>query len=212
MGPVVGFDLDMTLLDTRPGIAATYRALVDATGVPVDVDLAVSRLGPPLEHELANWFPAGEIAAAVGTYRTLYRTLAIEPSLPLPGAAAAVAAVHAAGGRVVVITAKREPLARLHLDHVGLVVDQLIGDVFADGKQRALRTVRAEVYVGDHVADMRAAVGAGPGVTAVGVVTGPCDAGELTAAGAAVVLGSLLELPPWLAQWSRPGETQEAHR
>ena len=38
---VVGFDLDMTLIDSRPGIAATYRALSEETGVPVDIDAAV---------------------------------------------------------------------------------------------------------------------------------------------------------------------------
>jgi phosphoglycolate phosphatase len=198
MGLIVGFDLDMTLLDTRPGIAATYRALIEATGVPVDVELAVSRLGPPLQYELANWFPAEEIESVVTTYRALYRQHAIGPSLPLPGAAAAVAAVHAAGGTVAVITAKRGDLAQLHLDHVGIAVDELFGDVFADGKQRALRAVGATVYVGDHVADMLAAVGSGIPVTPVGVATGPCGADDLASAGARVVLGSLTELPAWL--------------
>ncbi|NUV50253.1 HAD family hydrolase, partial [Streptomyces sp. CAI-78] len=47
-GPVVGFDLDMTLIDSRPGIGAAYRVLAAETGVPIDVDLVVSRLGPPL--------------------------------------------------------------------------------------------------------------------------------------------------------------------
>jgi FMN phosphatase YigB (HAD superfamily) len=55
---VVGFDLDLTLLDSRPGVAATYRALSAAIGVHIDAELAASRLGPPLETELANWLPA----------------------------------------------------------------------------------------------------------------------------------------------------------
>ena len=63
MDLVVGFDLDMTLLDTRPGIAETYRALIASTGVPIDVDLVINRLGPALEDELANWFPPAEPTA-----------------------------------------------------------------------------------------------------------------------------------------------------
>lgn len=42
----VGFDLDMTLIDSRPGIKAAYEALVAETGTPIDTDLVVSRLGP----------------------------------------------------------------------------------------------------------------------------------------------------------------------
>ena len=33
---VVGFDLDMTLIDTRPGIAAVWDALAAETGVTID--------------------------------------------------------------------------------------------------------------------------------------------------------------------------------
>ncbi|BFO22549.1 hypothetical protein SHKM778_89370 [Streptomyces sp. KM77-8] len=44
--PTVGFDLDMTLIDSRPGIRACYLALAARTGAYIDADLAVSRLGP----------------------------------------------------------------------------------------------------------------------------------------------------------------------
>jgi phosphoglycolate phosphatase len=103
----IGFDLDLTLVDSRPGIAATYRALSEVDGVPIDVDAVVRRIGPPLEHELAYWYPAAEVPAAVDRYRALYRLHAITPSLALPGAAEAFAAVRAAGGTVIVVTAKK---------------------------------------------------------------------------------------------------------
>ena len=54
MPAAVGFDLDMTLIDSRPGIRAAYQALTAETGVLVDADLAVSRLGPPLRAELRH--------------------------------------------------------------------------------------------------------------------------------------------------------------
>jgi phosphoglycolate phosphatase len=102
---VIGFDLDMTLVDSRPGIAATYRELSRLTGVPIDADAAVGRLGPPLEHEIARWYPPEQRSAAVDRYRSLYPHHAILPSAALPGAAEAIAAVHARGGRVLVVTA-----------------------------------------------------------------------------------------------------------
>jgi phosphoglycolate phosphatase len=192
----VGFDLDMTLIDSRPGIAAAYRSLATRTGVYIDVDAVVTRLGPPLEHELANWFPPGQVDEAAALYRSFYPTEAIAPTRPTPGAVAAIAAVRESGGRVVVVTAKRQELARLHLDHLGLAADVLVGDAWADGKAAALRDHGAAIYVGDHVADMAAARLAG--VVGVGVLTGPCDADALIRAGADVVLPDLEAFPRWL--------------
>ncbi|MFG3600283.1 HAD family hydrolase [Micromonospora chersina] len=190
---MVGFDLDMTLVDSRPGIAAAYRALTALTGVPVDADLAVSRLGPPLRTEIAHWFPPEQVDEAVTTYRELYPAYAITPTLPMPGAEAAIEAVHARGGRVMVVTSKMGRLAKLHLDHLGLAVDELAGDLFAEEKATALREHGATLYVGDHVADMAAAQAAG--IPGVGVATGPCARDELSAAGAHVVLDDLTGFP-----------------
>lgn len=199
-GPRVGFDLDMTLIDSRPGIAATYRALSARTGVAIDADAAVGRLGPPLVHEMVNWFPEAEVPAAVATYRGLYPDHAIASTRLLPGAAAALSAVHALGGRVLVVTAKHEPFARLHLDHLGLDVDEVAGDLWAEGKAAALRGALA--YVGDHVADVRAARSAG--CTSIAVATGPCTPAELRGAGADHVLTDLTGFPPLLeALWRR---------
>ena len=194
MSPLmVGFDLYMTLVDSRPGIAAAFRALTARTGVHVDGELAVSRLGPPLRTELAHWFPPERVEEAVTLYRELYPAYAITPTVPMPGAEAALRAVQARGGRTMVVTAKMGRLAKLHLDHLGLPVDELAGDVFAEQKAVALREHGATLYVGDHVADMAAARAAG--IPGVAVATGPCSADELTEAGAYLVLDDLVEFP-----------------
>jgi phosphoglycolate phosphatase len=193
---VVGFDLDMTLVDSRPGIAATYRALSAQTGVRVDAEAIITRLGPPLREELRHWFPPDEIEAAVVAFRALYPDHAVAPSQLLPGAAEAVTAVRRSGGRVAVITSKLGRLARLHVEHLGLTVDDVAGDRFAAGKAAAIDELGVRVFVGDHVADMAAARAAG--VLAVGVTTGPCRAEELAAAGADSVLDDLTAFPAWL--------------
>ncbi|WP_327656135.1 HAD family hydrolase [Streptomyces sp. NBC_00483] len=195
-GPTVGFDLDMTLIDSRPGIRATWVALSEETGVQVDADLVVSRLGPPLTDELANWCPPEQIPAMVDRFREMYPTYAIEPTPAMAGVRETIAAVHAAGGRAIVVTAKYEPNAKLHLAHLGIDADAVIGNLWAEGKGHALREHGASVYVGDHVGDVRGARTAN--ALSVGVTTGPCDAAELRSAGADVVLKDLTEFPAWL--------------
>ncbi len=201
--PTVGFDLDMTLIDSRPGIRACYLALTERTGTYVDADLAVTRLGPPLVEELAHWFPAEEIEAVADLYREMYPTYAVAATPALPGAREAMAAVREAGGRALVVTAKYEPNAKLHLAHLGIEPDAVIGDLWAEQKAVALREHAADVYVGDHLGDVRGARAAG--ARSVAVASGPCSAEELREAGADVVLGDLTEFPGWLADYCGAG-------
>ncbi|MEV7417764.1 HAD family hydrolase [Streptomyces sp. NPDC089919] len=196
----VGFDLDMTLIDSRPGIHAAYTALAAETGTFIDADLAVTRLGPPLEEELRHWFPQEHVAEMGDRYRALYPAYAIEPTPAMPGAHAAIEAVQGLGGKAIVVTAKHAPNARLHLDHIGLRPDVLVGWLWAEAKAEALREHGASVYVGDHVGDVRGARKAG--ALSVAVPTGPCDAEELAAAGADVVLPDLTALPAWLTEYA----------
>ncbi|GAA4808207.1 HAD family hydrolase [Streptomyces ziwulingensis] len=202
--PTVGFDLDMTLIDSRPGIRACYLALSERTGTHVDADLAVTRLGPPLEQELAHWFPAERLVETAGLYRSLYPEYAIAATPALAGARDAVAAVRRAGGRAIVVTAKYEPNAKLHLEHLGIEPDAVVGDLWAEQKAVALREHGAEIYVGDHFGDIRGARAAG--AHALAVATGPYTAGELRAAGADTVLADLTGFPAWLTAY-REGST-----
>ncbi|MFC3573092.1 HAD family hydrolase [Streptomyces yaanensis] len=195
----VGFDLDMTLIDSRPGIHACYLELSARTGTYIDADLAVTRLGPPLEEELANWFPAEQIEAVAVLYREMYPTIAIAPTLAMLGAREAIQAVRAAGGRAIVVTAKYEPNAKLHLEYLGIEPDAVIGDLWAERKAEALIEHGAAVYVGDHTGDVRGARTAA--AYSVAVATGPCDADTLRAAGADVVLADLTEFPAWLTAY-----------
>jgi phosphoglycolate phosphatase len=194
----VGFDLDMTLIDSRPGIKATYEVLSAETGVPIDADLAVTRLGPPLAEELVHWFPAEQVPQMGDRYRELYPEHAITPTAAMPGAREAIRAVQAAGGRAIVVTAKHEGNAKLHVEHLGLEPDAVIGRLWAEAKAEALHEHGAAVYVGDHVGDVRGAKTAG--ALSVVVPTGPCGGAELRQAGADVVLeGGLPDFPAWLA-------------
>jgi uncharacterized protein len=195
---VVGFDLDMTLIDSRPGIGAVLQALSAETGVAIDIALVQSRLGPPLDIELAHWYPADQVPVMADRFRSLYPELAIEPTPALPGAVEALEAVRAAGGRSVVITAKYGPNAQLHVDRLGLAADAVEGWRWAEAKGSALTEHGASVFVGDHPGDITGARAAG--AVAVGVTTGGSSRHDLEGAGADAVLDSLDEFPGWLAE------------
>ncbi|HEU0130388.1 MAG TPA: HAD hydrolase-like protein [Mycobacteriales bacterium] len=192
---VVGFDLDMTLIDPRAGVVATMAALSAETGVRVDGPLVASRLGPPLERELAHWFRAEDVPAAADAYRRLYPAHAVALTTALPGAADAVRAVRERGGQVVVVTAKQDVLATASLAHVGIEVDLVVGWRHGAAKGETLREHGASIYVGDHVADVDGARAAG--AVSVAVASGPCSAEELRAYGADVVLDDLTAFGAW---------------
>jgi pyridinium-3,5-biscarboxylic acid mononucleotide sulfurtransferase len=193
---VVGFDLDMTLIDTVPGFGATLRALGSELGVDFAVEELTSRLGPPLGVSLAAHLPEEQIEAAVDRFRALYPDLAITTVPLLAGAAEAIAEVRRHRGRVVVVTGKFRPNAQLHVDHLGLDLDHLEGEVWGVGKADVLRREGVSIYVGDHVHDVEGALAAG--VVSVSVLTGGCTRQELLAAGTHVVLDDLADFPAWL--------------
>jgi phosphoglycolate phosphatase len=185
----VGFDLDMTLVDTRRGIEAALLALATDTGRPVDAAAIVANLGPPIHGALAPWFAPDELDDAE------------HADVALPGAGAAMDAVRAAGHQVIVITSKIEPLALATLANAGLVADRVFGNVWAEGKAEPLRVCDAVCYVGDHPGDMIAATTAE--VPGFGVTSGASSRDELIAAGAAHVEPSLVRFPTWLDELPR---------
>jgi phosphoglycolate phosphatase len=197
---VVGFDLDMTLIDSRPGIIATFAAFSRETGTFIDAELVANRLGPKLEDELAEWLPAADVDAAADRYRELYADVGVPGTTLLPGAADAVDAVRARNDRALVVTAKYEPNAHRCLEHVGLEVDEVFGWRHGPEKGTTLLEHGAVVYVGDTPSDMHGARVAD--AFAVGVTTGPHAADELRAAGADMVLESLVGFRAWWEEWA----------
>jgi pyridinium-3,5-biscarboxylic acid mononucleotide sulfurtransferase len=196
MDLAIGFDLDMTLVDSRDGIVATAAAALAEHGVGGAEDDLASGIGVPLEQLLGPHLPAELVGPAADRYRELYPALGVPSIRLLPGAAAAFEAVRSLGGQAVVVSAKRESVVRQVLDHVGLRPDVVVGDLFGADKGRALAEHRVGVYVGDHPGDLAGARAAA--AVAVGVPTGPHDAAGLWSAGADVVLDSLEGFPDWL--------------
>jgi pyridinium-3,5-biscarboxylic acid mononucleotide sulfurtransferase len=199
MRPVVGFDLDLTLVDSADGIVATFAEAARRVDVPVDPEAMRPLIGVPLETACTALLPLHLVAPVVSRYRELYPAFGVPGTTLLPGAAEAVAAVRAHGGRAVVVSAKIQPAVDAVVEHVGLDIDEAIGGLYAAAKAVALRAHGAMAHVGDHPADIVGAHAAD--AVAIGVTTGFHDAAVLRAAGANVVLAGLEDFPRWLDEY-----------
>ena len=169
---------------------------------------------------------AGVSQAHVGPFLAALARVAADdavpgPVRPLPGAAAAVEALAAAGIRQSVLTGNVRPLAALKLRRAGLG-DHLDLDAGAYGdahevraelvgvaRRAASRVYHADfsgsstVLVGDTPLDVAAALATG--ARAVAVATGSYAAADLAAAGAHVVLPDLTDAARVLAAVTSAG-------
>lgn len=196
---VVGFDLDLTLVDTRARIIASAVAGFADLGVVVEPEAVTAYLGYPLVHKAAHLAPLVDPQAFVERYRHHYAAPGGAACPAMPGAHDALHAVRAHGGRIVVVSAKLDSLVLHALEGAELLelVSVVHGQLFAQDKGPALHSEGAAVYVGDHLGDVEAALTAG--CVSVGVATGVHDRAALLAAGADVAMDSLHEFPAWYA-------------
>ena len=202
---VVGFDLDMTLVDSRQGIVECMQRVLSARGVTAGDEQLWPLIGAPLEANLGRFLQDSQVDGAADDYRTVYLQHAVRLTTALPGAGELLDLIHADGGRVLVVSAKSPAAVHAVLDHVGLRPDVVVGAVFAEDKAVPLRAHAARMYVGDHQGDMYAARAAS--AYAVGVTTGPHDEATLREAGADAVVPDLLRLGEQLEQFERAAST-----
>ena len=189
----VGFDLDMTLVDSADGIVASVQYVLEQYGVQGDSERIRSTIGLPLDRVFPIWLPDEPYDVLLAAYRAHYREHGIPLTTPMPGAREAIESVRAHGDQVLVVTAKYGAVAGLALEAAGLDADIIVGDLFAEAKGEALREHASWAYVGDHPGDIRAARHAG--VHSIAVATGPSSVKELTQAGPDAVLDDLHGLP-----------------
>lgn len=195
----VGFDLDMTLVDSAEGIADALLHVFADHGVTVAREEVLATIGLPLDMVFPMWLPDGDYESLLTEYRAHYGLHGIPKTTLLPGARDAVDAVHDHGGRVVVVSAKKKDFVDRVLDVVQLPVDTTYGYLFAEHKGAVLIEERAAIYVGDHEGDIRAARSAS--ALSFIVTSGPMTREELEPHGPDVISETLEEFRPWLASW-----------
>ena len=158
---VVGFDLDMTLIDTVPGSRRRWRCSGPRPG-----SSSTSRRSAAgsVRRSTCCWRRTTRptsIAGLVDRFREHYPDHAIAPTAAFPGAHEALAAVRRHAGRSVMVTGKYRPTrAPRRRPRPGRRRTRRRG---LGGRARAavLSEHGATVYVGDHVHDVEGAHAAG---------------------------------------------------
>lgn len=193
--PLVLLDLDGTLTDSYPGIAASARVAFTALGLPVPDDAALRRfVGPPLPASFALFgLPPERVPAAVAAYRGYFREHGMWENRVYDGVPEQLAALRSAGLRLAVATSKPEVFAVPICERFGLTpyLDGVFGAPLDDvpstkadvvgAALAALAPVGAALMVGDREHD---AVGAAAhGLPCLGVAWGYAQEHELEDAG-----------------------------
>jgi phosphoglycolate phosphatase len=189
------FDLDGTLIDPKPGLIGSVQYTLDRLGHPVPpADELLWLIGPPFRVSFPKLLgSADRVEEAIAHYRERYFSGAMYDAIVYEGVVDALAALRAAGHRLIVATSKPHHYARPIVEHFGLAAHfhavhgpELDGtnDHKADLIAHILRHERVDpetaLMIGDREFDMTAA--ARNGIRAVGVTWGYGSAGELTGA------------------------------
>ena len=199
---VIGFDLDMTLVDSADAIVDSIAHTCRVYGVEIDDQAVRDGVGLPLDRVFPDYIPDVPYAEALEIYRARYLSHGLAMQELLPGAREALEAVVGDGCTILVVSAKKDSHVRAVLEEVGLahLVRDVVGERFAETKSDALRDADARVYVGDHVGDVLGA--RGEGAVAVAVATGPTSRDAQAAAGADVLMDDLTGFVDWWRGWN----------
>ena len=213
MPKAILFDLDGTLIDSAPDIAAAVNELLAGRGLPsLTVAQVTAMIGNGVEKLLERAFgavgtplSAAEFEQANRDMAPIYRRHTTRLTRLMPGAGEALAQLHVAGVRMGVVTNKPQLATREVLLHFGLA-ERLGAIVGGDAVTRkkpapdalllALDQLKVEprdaLMVGDSVNDVEAARAAEMPVI---IIRGGYTQQPAELLGADLVCNSLLDLP-----------------
>jgi phosphoglycolate phosphatase len=123
MPPVILFDLDGTLIDSSPGILASFARVLAAHGLAPVVPLEPSLIGPPLAVTLrqVSGIQDEALLGRLGeAFKQDYDTAGYRTTEVFPGVAAGLAQLAGAGSRMFIVTNKRMVPTRRILEALGL--------------------------------------------------------------------------------------------
>lgn len=206
---VVFFDLDGTLIDSAIGITRCVAHALTQLGEPVPEDSVLRGwIGPPLRTSFAPLLrDEDKIRLAVEHYRERFESHGWSEHEVYPDIGDTVRALHQAGHRLAVVTAKNEPHARKIVQHLpfGECFEDVIGatadgsrshkpELIAEALQRLSLTSAQCWMIGDRRMDIEGA--RYHDMRNIGVLWGFGGYHELTEAGAM----HLAETPQQLSQ------------
>lgn len=117
------FDLDGTLIDSSPGILASFGRILAADGLRPAVPLEASLIGPPLMatlRQVSGLADEARLAQLAEAFKQDYDTAGCLATEMFPGVAAGLAQLAATGARLFIVTNKRMLPTRRILEALGL--------------------------------------------------------------------------------------------
>lgn len=184
----MGFDLDMTLVDSSKAILVTTQTVLKGFNVEVSEQVIRHSVGLPIKESFKKWIGDGYLQA-YELYVAHYQSTGYLESQALPGARELLLDLLRQGIKVVVITAKNQQSAEIQLRHLLIPFSEIVGDAFQGGKTAAIKNTSCLEYVGDHVEDYKAAADAG--IHFIGVATNPMQELESESNGSFQVMKTL---------------------
>ena len=201
----IGFDLDMTLVDSAAGICACMTEVLKRHQVDgVTQNTMYETIGRPLRDAFADWLPEDKIDEIVSEYREIFDSIAFPVMKLLPGAKEALELCKDMD--VLVVSSRKQESLEGILDFLNIrdKFSAIKGGAFGDQKGEFLKEAGCAIYVGDHEGDIRGAkVG---GCLSVAVVTGPSSRATLEAENPDVILDNLKAFPAWLSAHLEKGK------
>jgi len=199
-------DLDGTLSDSRPGIAACFRYTLGRLGHdPAAAGDLTWAVGPPIRvsiQRLIAQYGDDRVDQAVDIYRARYSTVGLYECSVYPGIVGMLDGLREAGHTMCIATSKRRDFAERVMDHLQLrgyvrgVYGAEPGGGLDDKQDLLAHILTAEgfaaadcVMLGDRLHDIHAAQA--NAIRSIGALWGYGGRDELTAAGA----GALAERP-----------------
>jgi phosphoglycolate phosphatase len=123
MLPDLLFDLDGTLIDSSPGILASFARVLAAHGLAPALPLEAALIGPPLAETLRRVSGSDDealLGRLVAAFKADYDSEGYRATRAFDGVAEGLARLAGAGARLFVVTNKRMLPTRRILDALGL--------------------------------------------------------------------------------------------
>ncbi len=203
------FDLDGTLVDTKPGVFRCYQYALEKLGQRYPGDDAMLRfLGPPLRYAFTTLLKTKDnevIENAVAIYRERYTTTGIYECAPYPGILELLAELHEHNLSLFVVTTKAKPYADTIAQYLNF--NKWLTDVYGPGMngdmddkaimiQHILSTrnlvARETAMIGDRERDIKA--GKVNGTQTMGITYGYGSTQEIIAAVPDIICQSPVEI------------------
>lgn len=170
---VIGFDLDMTLVDSSEAIVFSAISAIRSFVPQASVDeMEIRReIGLPIKELITRYVGSLNSNDAYNIYKKFYISEGLDLSREIDGAVSTILELQLKGYSTCVITAKDQNVAEAQLRHLGFPSLKVFGNSFGSEKTRAMLAFECTHYVGDHYHDYLAAVEAQ--ITFIGVDSNP---------------------------------------